>query len=318
MSSGGWPPDADGRADAGLGAVPAEAHGSYFDDIVSRGSPVHELGIAGGRDFLVRRCLQDMSELLVLPPWGEHVMVYQLGGSPSVRRFDGDRLVGTVERARLATVVAAGRPSSWQTDAEVDVVHVALDSDALARFAETEGDVDGVEIVDRTGRADPFMDSFVPTLLHELRPGAGAGLLMDALANVFAAHLLREHSNRPVEGARLVETSPRRRERAAVRRACAHLDERIGTGVGLAELAAHVGLSPYHFQRTFKRELGLSPHRYLTEKRLEIARQRLARSDEPIVDIALECGFSSQAHMTSTFTRQLGVSPGRYRKERRR
>ena len=62
---------------------------------------------------------------------------------------------------------------------------------------------------------------------------------------------------------------------------------------------------------------GSPPHHYVIERRVARARGQLERGVEPIVDVVLECGFSSQAHMTSTFTRQLGVSPGRYRRERR-
>ena len=97
-----------------------------------------------------------------------------------------------------------------------------------------------------------------------------------------------------------------------------YLDANLGDDVSLADLAALVGLSPYHFSRAFKAATGLPPHRYLIERRVARARERLEHGGDPIVDVALECGFSSQAHMTSTFTRQLGVSPGRYRKEKRR
>ena len=72
------------------------------------------------------------------------------------------------------------------------------------------------------------------------------------------------------------------------------------------------------FSRAFKAATGTTPHQVLIERRVARARERLEHGTDPIVDVALECGFSSQAHMTSTFTRQLGVSPGRYRKERRR
>lgn len=63
---------------------------------------------------------------------------------------------------------------------------------------------------------------------------------------------------------------------------------------------------------------GSPPHRYLIERRVARVRECLEHGSDPIVDIALDCGFSSEARMTSTFVRQLGMSPARDRKERKR
>ena len=103
-------------------------------------------------------------------------------------------------------------------------------------------------------------------------------------------------------------------ESAAVSRALAYIDANFEQPVRVADLAAVAGLSRHHSSRVFSAAVGTSPHDYLLETRVLRARALIEDSRLPLVDIALQTGFSSQAHMTDIFRRQLGVSPARLRK----
>lgn len=103
------------------------------------------------------------------------------------------------------------------------------------------------------------------------------------------------------------------REHGAVRRAREIIEDRFAEDLPLAELARLAGLSPFHLVRVFEKRVGVTPHAYLTQTRVERARQRLARGAR-IADTAAECGFSDQSHLTRLFKRQTGVTPGKYRK----
>ena len=102
-------------------------------------------------------------------------------------------------------------------------------------------------------------------------------------------------------------------EHGAVRRAREVIEDRFPEDIPLTELARLAGLSPFHLVRVFERRLGITPHAYLTQTRVERARQRLATGGR-IADIAVDCGFSDQAHLTRLFKRQTGITPGKYRK----
>lgn len=71
--------------------------------------------------------------------------------------------------------------------------------------------------------------------------------------------------------------------------------------------------STHHFSRLFRDATGLSPHRYVTSRRIEVARTRLERSDAPLCAIALDSGFGSQANFTRAFRKATGTTPGQYR-----
>jgi transcriptional regulator GlxA family with amidase domain len=74
-------------------------------------------------------------------------------------------------------------------------------------------------------------------------------------------------------------------------------------------------LSRYHFSRAFRAATGL-PHHYLTQMRLERAKALLRNTEMPLIEIALNVGFSSQAHLTGCFHRFIGVTPGEFRRRR--
>lgn len=92
------------------------------------------------------------------------------------------------------------------------------------------------------------------------------------------------------------------------------VDGDLASELTIERMAALLGMSPFQFSRRFKSSFGLSPHQYVMQRRLETAADKL-RGDRsrPIVDIALEVGFSSQAHFTAAFRRHTGTTPARAR-----
>lgn len=81
----------------------------------------------------------------------------------------------------------------------------------------------------------------------------------------------------------------------------------------LEALSRRANLSPYHFARTFKRHVGVSPHDFLIDARINLAAFYLKSSDEPIKNIAIVCGFSSESTFCTTFKNRLGLTPSKYR-----
>lgn len=95
------------------------------------------------------------------------------------------------------------------------------------------------------------------------------------------------------------------------------LDEFIDAGLegplSVQAMAGLLDLSEGFFIRAFKHATGKSPHSYLIDRRLAKARARLRDSTASLSEIALACGFNSQAHMATAFKQRFGVSPGQLR-----
>jgi AraC-like DNA-binding protein len=101
------------------------------------------------------------------------------------------------------------------------------------------------------------------------------------------------------------------RECAAVRLAREYLSEHWSESISLADLSTLVDLSPFHLHRLFTRQIGIPPHAYQTQLRINRTKQ-LLRSGHALAEIAAMTGFADQSHLTRHFHRLVGVTPGRY------
>ncbi|UXY51563.1 helix-turn-helix transcriptional regulator [Pseudomonas tohonis] len=112
--------------------------------------------------------------------------------------------------------------------------------------------------------------------------------------------------------ARIGAPRPAGPEPHAVALAREMLAARLASPPSLEELAALVGLSPFHFARVFRRATGLPPHAWLKQRRLEQARALLREGCAPL-PVAMQLGFADQSHLTRQFKQAYGVGPGEYR-----
>ncbi|MGH9603518.1 MAG: AraC family ligand binding domain-containing protein [Terriglobales bacterium] len=100
-------------------------------------------------------------------------------------------------------------------------------------------------------------------------------------------------------------------ERQSVERIRHYLTDNYAENISLKRLAEVAGLSPFHLNRTFSRELGLPPHAFQTQVRVLKAKQ-LLQQERPIAEVASATGFADQSHLTRHFKRVIGVAPGEY------
>ena len=96
-------------------------------------------------------------------------------------------------------------------------------------------------------------------------------------------------------------------------RARALIDNQYTQSLDLDELAKVANFSRYHFLRAFRRAFHVTPHEYLTRKRIERAKQLLAESEFTVTEICFEVGFESLGSFSSLFHKLVGWSPSIYR-----
>lgn len=123
---------------------------------------------------------------------------------------------------------------------------------------------------------------------------------VEALALLMIARTQRVNSGDPAEPTWL-------------RQARQRIDADPGKRYTLATLAREGGVHPAHFSRVFRRHYGLSVTRLIRKRRLAQAAKALRCHRQPIVDVALEAGFSSQAHFSEAFKSEFGTTPMQYR-----
>jgi AraC-like DNA-binding protein len=89
------------------------------------------------------------------------------------------------------------------------------------------------------------------------------------------------------------------------------IDDDPAASLTLARLAQESGLSKFQLLRAFCKATGLTPHAYLMQRRIALARRLIARRT-PLAEAAHAAGFADQSHMTRVFVRKYGVSPRLY------
>ncbi|MBV9230531.1 MAG: AraC family transcriptional regulator [Chloroflexi bacterium] len=137
------------------------------------------------------------------------------------------------------------------------------------------------------------LEASVPTLELEER-------LLSALLHLIVRHAKGSVIPRPAGN-----------EHGAVQRVRAYLEANFALNVSLETLATLTGFSPFYLTRVFTREVGLPPHVYLRQVRVQRAKQLLSAGGS-IAQVALETGFADQSHLTRHFLRVVGVTPGQY------
>lgn len=99
----------------------------------------------------------------------------------------------------------------------------------------------------------------------------------------------------------------------ALRRVTAYVEQHLAADIRLETLATQAGVSVFHLIRAFKESTGLTPHRYVLSRRVARAKQLLVTTDLPLLDIALQVGFSDHSHFSKHFQRATGMSPRTFR-----
>lgn len=158
-------------------------------------------------------------------------------------------------------------------------------------------------VVDRPEWEDPTLRHAVDRV-HRAASRPGDELDAESWLALVTARLARH-----VAGG---EVAPdRRRAPTLAHRLQGLLDEHVVDGISLATASGLLGARPSHLVRAFSREHGISPHRYLVGRRLDLARRLLLAGERPSV-VAVETGFHDQAHLTRHFKQMLGVTPAAY------
>lgn len=154
------------------------------------------------------------------------------------------------------------------------------------------------------------IEAIATLMLTELQQQqSGGALYLDSLAQSLTVQLLRQHSSTQPQLPQYEGGLPPYQ----LRRILAYVDAHLTQDIKLADLAQLLTMSPFHFGRMFKQSVGISPHQYVIQQRVERAKTLLKQSDRAIIDIALDCGFSSHSHLSKQFRQLTGTTPKSFR-----
>lgn len=156
-----------------------------------------------------------------------------------------------------------------------------------------------------------LMQAMLPTLE---RPNEVSALYLDSM---FLA--VRDHIAETYGGFTTRATSNRLGLTARqLRHALEYIEANLSQDVSLADVADAAATSVSSLTRGFKAALGVSPHRWVQNRRIALAQRLIYESASPLNEVAISCGFADQSHLTRVFMRNVGSSPAVWRRNAQR
>jgi AraC family transcriptional regulator len=234
-------------------------------------------------------------------------------GAKHPSRFDCHR-VSYIKQPGSLSLIPAGMCPGMRAETDFDLVVCALDSALVSSLdSELERRPEG-ELRLQGNFQDPAARQLMTLLIAEANEGfTTERLYTEYLTQALAVRMLfLGRSTNPQTNNRRTSALPRHvLLRIIDRMRCFSCD------LSLQVLANESGYSRVHFVRMFRAATGYSPHNYLLNLRLERARELLKNPSLSLIDVALDCGFSSHSHMSRLFHKSVGVTPSTYRRNLR-
>ena len=181
--------------------------------------------------------------------------------------------------------------------------------DVVAQEVQNPRTIIGGSLSDRPFFDDPTIGNLAFSAMSALQDGA-PDFYAQAAAQWISAHLLlgttkgfewrQSLAKERISDYRLV-------------RVLEYIEAHISESLNLSVLSKEAGISPFHFAMLFRKAVGETPHRHVQHIRMEVAKQMLADTGKPILEIALTCGFGTSSQFSVAFRRQFSQSPTEYR-----
>lgn len=207
------------------------------------------------------------------------------------------------------TFIPCALPMGFQTKETVQNFSCLSANELWSRIAAEamKGDPARLALAPLVNFRDPLTESLLWTLLHELESGnLGGHLYVESLLQTLILHTLVHASSKAQlhKPPKVIGLTA-----AQLRIVCEFIDANYQREISLAELAGSINFSLNHFLRQFKRSLGVTPHHYLIQVRVEHALQLLEQGKLTVAEVAAQVGFYDQSHLAHHFKQHYGVSP---------
>jgi AraC family transcriptional regulator len=235
--------------------------------------------------------------------------------SPAQVRGEWVGTTGRVERRELngdvIWIVPPGVQHIIHFNRKASLVHLYIDEGFFRSMLPDAPDNMQQAVIPSLLVRDQFLVEIARSLYREAKLRTPTELFTQSVATLTATHLVRAYSSRghslPLYRGGL---GPSREKNIR-----AYIDEHLSEELSLEELARVVDISPNYLISLFRDSIGMTPHKYVLQQRIERARRLLARSGLSLLGIAQGCGFRDQSQFTTIFRRSFGVTPGQYRRQ---
>ncbi|MBL4740569.1 MAG: helix-turn-helix transcriptional regulator [Sneathiella sp.] len=242
---------------------------------------------------------------------GHHTFSVYLNGGEAVERVDAGRTRLGGAPGKICLLPDDHR-SQWRIPKKLEMFHLYFSGEKLKSMALKVFDRDPrqISLRDLSFETDRYAEGLVKLAVMPLDWKEPADkLALSTVADLFLIHILKNYSEISLNIPAVKGGLPPH----MVGIIKAYVNEHFGDAISIDDLAKLTGYSSFHFSHMFKESFGQPPYRYLNMVRIEKAKELLRGGPLSLVQVALSCGFSSQAHFSARFKQASGVTPRRFR-----
>jgi AraC family transcriptional regulator len=248
------------------------------------------------------------------PALDHHLICYCPSGRARLVQRRNGVVHESVMSAGLSLLMPAGCESTWEgrtaasARLRIPTSLVASAGEQLGRRATSQ-----IEILNVFETRDAIIEHMALILLAEIKqtPHPAQALIVDQVSTALTAHLLRKYNAFEV----FEQSELPRLSQFEVDRLTDYIEANLDRMIGLAELAAIVNVSRFHFARLFKQSTGMTAIGFVEQCRIHRAQVLISETDASLAEIALATGFSDQSHFTRRFHRLTGSTPAVFARE---
>jgi AraC family transcriptional regulator len=258
-----------------------------------------------GLTFQLRK---DPSGVLEVPELDNVLISIHLGVPARLAcRRDGKRFSGSAVHGDI-DIIPAQMAARWEMQDENDTaILLSLPPTLLQAVSnESELDTSKLEIHNRFQIRDMELETLSLVVKREIEMGCPTGrLYLDGLALAIASRLVAQHSS--LAGPRAHKNGGLNGPK--LKRVLAFIEDQLAEDLSLEQIAVVAGVSASHVKTQFRKSVGAPLHQYVIQRRVDRAKELLAKGDLSMAEIAQATGFSHQSHLARHMRRVLGASP---------
>ncbi|MGD1912892.1 MAG: helix-turn-helix domain-containing protein [Rivularia sp. (in: cyanobacteria)] len=221
-------------------------------------------------------------------------------------RFKCDSVVGG---DIVITPANVGHKAAW--DKEGDFIILGFETKHFARAIDESAEPEQVQLIPHFATADPLVLQIGLAIKDVLENNpSGSRLYAETMVNALTVHLLQRYSARKPN----IKVYKNGLSKNQLTKIIEYIKNNLDKDLGLNELASLLQISPHYFCELFKKSMGIPPHKYVIQTRLNRAKELLLTGNYSIAQVAFIVGFANQSHLNRHFKKFFGVTPRTVRK----
>lgn len=206
----------------------------------------------------------------------------------------------------VITPVNIVQKAAW--DKEGDFILLSIETKSFARAVDESGEPEQVQLIPHFATPDPLVLQIGLAIKNVLENNPSRSrLYAETMVNALTVHLLEHYSARKPK----IKEYKNGLSKCQLNQVIEYIRNNLDRDLGLKELANLLHLSQHYFCDLFKQSMGITPHQYVIQTRVNCAKELLLTRKYSIAQVTFMVGFANQSHLNRHFKKLVGVTPGK-------